>query len=47
MNKLPFSLNDIAWEKIFEKYNILKQIDNNGQYEISATQIKEFREPLF
>jgi len=45
MNKLPFSLNDIAWEKIFEKYNILKQIDNNGQYEISATQIKEFREP--
>ena len=45
MSKSPHSLNDIAWEKLFEKYDILKRIDNHGQYKISAAQIKEFREP--
>lgn len=39
------SLNDEAWGKLFEKYNILEKIDSQGQYEISANQIKEFREP--
>lgn len=42
MNK---SLNDDAWEKIFEKYDIIKNINSEGQFRISATQIKEFREP--
>ena len=37
--------NDLAWEKLFEKYNILRRIERNGFFQISATQIKEFREP--
>ena len=39
------SLNDIAWEKLFEKYDILKHIEKTGQFQISAKQIKEVREP--
>ena len=38
------SKNDLAWEKIFEKYQILDSILKNGQIEISATKINEFRE---
>lgn len=38
-------LNDTAWENLFNKYHILKEIDKNGQFIISANQIKEFREP--
>lgn len=38
-------LNDLAWEKIFDKYHILNKIEKNGQFTISANQIKEFREP--
>ena len=37
--------NDDAWEKIFKKYNILSMILTNGIFEISADQIREFREP--
>lgn len=37
--------NDTAWEKIFDKYNILKHIAAEGQYVIQANDIKEFREP--
>lgn len=39
------SLNDIAWEKLFNKYDILRHIESKGFFNISATQIKEFREP--
>lgn len=40
------SLNDIAWEYLFEKYDILNQIDMNGIFNISAAQIKKSkREP--
>jgi len=39
------SKNDIEWEKIFEKYKILEKILSEGYTEISATAIKEFREP--
>ncbi len=39
------SLNDKAWEALFDKYDILNQIDMRGSFQISATQIKEFREP--
>ena len=35
---------DIAWNKLFEKYDILNNIAKCGKYEISAEQIKEFRE---
>ncbi|EHR31913.1 transcriptional regulator (plasmid) [Megamonas funiformis] len=38
-------LNDTAWESLFDKYHILAEIEQNGQFIISANQIKEFREP--
>lgn len=38
-------LNDTAWQKLFDKYHILDQIDRQGRFVISAAQIKEFREP--
>lgn len=38
-------LNDTAWEKLFDRYHILAEIRQNGQFVISAEQIKEFREP--
>lgn len=41
MNK---SKNDLAWEKIFEKYKILDSVSNEGYIEITATKINEFRE---
>lgn len=37
--------NDKAWERLFEKYNILENIKKDGQFVISANAIKEFREP--
>ena len=41
-NKGP---NEIAWEALFEKYDILNRIEATGRFQISAAQIKEFREP--
>lgn len=38
-------LNDTAWEKLFDRYHILAEIRQNGQFVISAEQIKEFRDP--
>lgn len=38
-------LNDTAWENLFDKYNILSEIKRNGQFIVSAKQIKEYREP--
>lgn len=38
-------LNDRAWEQIFEKYHILRELSAHGAFAISAHQIKEFREP--
>lgn len=37
--------NDMAWEKLFDKYKILEAINEQGIFEITADQIKEFREP--
>ena len=34
-----------AWEKLFEKYDILNKIQNDGAFFITAKQIKEFKEP--
>ena len=34
-----------AWQVLFDKYNILTEISNNGYYKISASQIKEVKEP--
>lgn len=39
------TLNDKAWEELFEKYNIVTQVEENGSFKISAKQIKECREP--
>lgn len=39
------TLNNECWKKLFEKYGILKEINEKGLYEISASQIKKFREP--
>lgn len=38
------SKNDIAWEKLFIKYNIIDEVNKNGKFEISAKQINEVRE---
>jgi hypothetical protein len=37
--------NDKAWFKIFVKYDILNKIKEDGYFEISADQIRDFREP--
>lgn len=39
------SKNDSAWKQLFDKYEILQHIKQEGQFQISAEQIKEFREP--
>ena len=36
--------NDIAWEKLFEKYKIIENIDKEGQFLINSIEINEFRE---
>ncbi len=38
------SKNDIAWEKIFEKYKIIEKILEKGQASINSNKINEFRE---
>lgn len=38
------SKNDIAWEKIFEKYRILDRLANNERVSISSMEINKFRE---
>lgn len=38
------SKNDIAWEKIFEKYRILDRLANNERVSISSIDINQFRE---
>lgn len=39
------SLNENAWNQLFQKYDILRCIECNGYFNISANEIKEFREP--
>lgn len=36
--------NDIAWNELFEKYNILQEVNTNGFFEIESAQINEVRE---
>ena len=38
-------LNDIAWQTLFDRYDILGNIEKSGQFITSSNQIKEFREP--
>lgn len=39
------SLNDKAWEVLFERYQILDEVNRHGFYEIDAKTIKTVREP--
>lgn len=39
------SLNDKAWETLFDRYDILDEINSKGFYEIDAKTIKTVREP--
>lgn len=45
MNSSSSNKNDIAWESLFDKYNVLEDINKYGMVEISASCMKEFREP--
>lgn len=45
MSSQKKTLNDSAWEKLFNQYRILSIINSEGQYIISANQIRPFREP--
>ena len=36
--------NNEFWNKIFEKYDIIHELEINGKFEITAKQINEFRE---
>lgn len=38
------SKNDIAWEKLFDKYKIINSVSANGHINITSTNINEFRE---
>ena len=38
------SVNE-AWKKLFEKYDIAREIKNKGFFNIKASEIKEFKEP--
>lgn len=39
------TLNDEAWEQLFERYNILERVESDGSFFISSAKIKEYREP--
>lgn len=46
MNNLNgLSFNDIAWENLFEKYDILNEIDMKGSFLVTSKQIRNVREP--
>lgn len=36
--------NDDAWSKLFDKYQIAKNVSNDGKFIINSSQINEFRE---
>lgn len=38
------SKNQVAWMSLFEKYDIINQINTNNLFSITATQINQFRE---
>jgi hypothetical protein len=44
MSKTKKTANDRAWETLFERHNILKEVDKNGFFEIESPQINKERE---
>lgn len=45
MSERTKTQNDKAWEALFAKYDILPHIESDGKFVISASQIKQYREP--
>ena len=43
-SKKNLTKNDIAWEKIFEQYQVIENISERGSFEIDAGTINQFRE---
>lgn len=39
------SKNDVAWEEIFQKFDVINKVNEDGFFIITASQIKKFREP--
>src|SRR5690625_3328694 len=39
------TITNIAWEDLFERYNIIENVKENGFFRIKAKEIKEVREP--
>lgn len=37
--------NELAWEKIFHRYEILRRIDSDGFADVTTDEIREWREP--
>ena len=35
----------LAWRQLFDKYNIIQRVREDGAFEITANEIIEFREP--
>lgn len=44
MSSLLKTKNDIAWNKLFEKHNIIDNVQKNGKFIIKSCDINEFRE---
>jgi len=44
MSSENLTKNDRAWKRLFQKHNILYEIERSGYYEITAAKINEFRE---
>jgi hypothetical protein len=44
MSKKTKNKNDVAWEKIFDEYKVLNQIEKNGYFEIESKTINEVRQ---
>ena len=45
MGKKNKTKNDIEWERLFRRYDILNEVEYEGEFVITAEQIKEYREP--
>jgi hypothetical protein len=44
MSQSNKTANDIAWETLFERHQIVEQVVNNGFFEIESAQINKERE---
>jgi hypothetical protein len=44
LNSSEVTKNNKAWGQLFSKYNILENIERNRYFEITSTQINNFRE---